>query len=37
MASQDSTRGREVNTQMETHGVVVLVTTILTLLAWRVW
>jgi hypothetical protein len=27
----------EVDTQMETHGIVVLVTTILTLLAWRVW
>lgn len=23
--------------QMETHGIVLLVTTVLTLLAWRVW
>jgi hypothetical protein len=37
MPSQDSARGREVNPPMETHGIVVLVTTILTLLAWRVW
>lgn len=32
-----SARGEEVNPQMETHGIVVLITTVLTLLAWRVW
>jgi hypothetical protein len=27
----------EVNPHMETHGIVVLITTILTLIAYRVW
>lgn len=29
--------GEEVNPHMETHGVVMLITTILTLIAYRVW